>query len=505
MFSILYVEISETGSETYAILYYLLDFSGNYLSTVEGEKTYGEERGLSKQGVCDQLADLMNSLGGGIENLVILTDSYYKPLVEKFIADSDDYLYVARSTPFSVKTISDFLNLGDISLYGLYCLKFGTPTDIQKIDMIDRLLTYIGLGSEQTDGTYIVVHLVKRHGCYVLTCCWLTMTFASEMTLLGSKSEYFTFEGDQYIKLCRYLSELRLSVSKSGLSFESLTPVFYSEETYKWFNRWVHKWGISGFNNPLYVLESLSELVKPRLKELIGCSQTMFMRIFSNILREDYSFTARDISQVLVNLAPKLKLSVNNGRFHSEELFRKDFSSDIVDINIKNGFRYCITLDCEGNAQGGCSEVGGIIFAYGMHMLVKLETFYFKQRDFCEGMLNIVSRFEKLSNRYLPVKGIPVLTYGGTDAAMIATELSQSASRATRKKLDRSLDYIDCQGYVFDFLTHNNIELDNKKLSNVADNLGVEVVKPKHSALNDAKTLFNVLSRVYLSENDFVI
>lgn len=508
MFSILYLEISELGSNKYSFLYYMLDFSGNYIGSTEREKEYGEESNISMNDMLNKLAELINSLGSEASNIDILTDIGYEHLVNKILKRVEAYLYVNTGTPLVARGLGQVMGFSWVSLFDIYTMNFGVPESRNKIDMIDRVVTYYVV-RDCGNGTFLIMHLAKRYGCYILTSCWMTVNVNLKVSILGRKSSYFDLSEDNYIPLNIYFTELKLALADSGLSLDSVRVLFYSEMMRKQFENWARRHGLynkdASFIKPILIWESLSQLIKPKLRELIGDSQNMFMRIFSSITKMDYSLSAYDLARILVNLYPQMNFQVSGSRLISDKMFCKDFSSDIpVDIDLKKGFRFGIIMDCEGNPYGGCSEVGGIIFAYAQHMLVKLETFSFKNRDFVEGVQSIITAYTEKTGRYLPSRGIPILTYGGSDAGMIERELQESSSRQLRRKIEKSFQFVDCQGYVFDFLVENKIELDNKKLSTVANFFGVEIVRPVHSGLNDAKTLFNVLSRIYLSKNDFV-
>ena len=505
MFSIMYTEVVQADNGTFSLLYYILNFSGNYLSSVEGEKEYSVRKSLSQNQLYDTFADMLNAMGSDIDSLVVITDTMYKDLVCDCINGANDRLYVRREAPFEVRTISEFFGHGELTMYELYCLVFGTPVEMPKVDLIDRLMTYIGLQYENRETAFITVYLERKQGYFVLSACWMTLNYKKEVTILGNKSVFFEQNGDNYIRLNQYISTLRLEVAKSGLSFDALLPVFYSKSDYIMFSRWISRTGVEVFNKPLYCMESLQTFTCKLLQELAEQSAENFLRLCTASAKGEYRLSARELALAFREFNRYLPLQYHGDTFSSDVTYTKDFSADAVALDSKGKYKYCIVLDCEGTQTGGCAEVGGIIAAYADGVLYKAETFYFKHREFSEGMLNIVKRFEQVTNRYLPVKGIPVLTYGNTDSNMINTELAESVPRTARRKIEKSFEFRDCQDYISAFVDSKGISCANKQLSTVAASIGVTTVLPKHNALNDAKTLFNVLAMAYMAQGEFVL
>ena len=135
MFSILYLEISELGSNKYSFLYYMLDFSGNYIGSTEREKEYGEESNISMNDMLNKLAELINSLGSEASNIDILTDIGYEHLVNKILKRVEAYLYVNTGTPLVARELGQVIGFSGVSLFDIYTMNFGVPESRNKIDM----------------------------------------------------------------------------------------------------------------------------------------------------------------------------------------------------------------------------------------------------------------------------------------------------------------------------------------------------------------------------------
>ena len=132
-------------------------------------------------------------------------------------------------------------------------------------------------------------------------------------------------------------------------------------------------------------------------------------------------------------------------------------------------------------------------------------SFFFDNLDIVEGFKQIFESYERQIQRYIPNKGVDILVYGANDEKMIRASFSGKQGKIMKKKIDRLFHFTDCRSYVDDFIDMSEIKVDNHKLSTVAKTLGVLTVEPKHNALNDSKTLFNVLAQILLKTEEFVV
>lgn len=508
MFSVLYFEVYEDSASSYSFLYYLLNYSANHLTVVENEKDYGEKHGLTEEEVIYEIADLLNSLGGNARNIIIVTDVVYKQLAQHLTNKAEAYLYIDRGMPFVVKDIAEEFGQSGLSLFDLYSSRFGV-SDLCKIDMINNLLVDLAMSKDTSNTAIIFIKTVRKADFLVITTAWGALGVNHSVTQLGYNNICLDLHTDNYLEINKFMLSLRKNIAISGLSFDTLIPIFYSGSNAIEFNNLLRKYGIKPIENSLSFMDLLISISHRNLwmKEANLQSNDVFMRLFSGVLRDRYIVTAKELIQVFDNMSQKLDLVLSDDRrsFLHSGTYYKDFSSDTLSRDFKNGYNYAVIVDCEGTSYGGCKEVGGLIVAYGKGNLAKIETFYFKQRDFSDGISNVISRYEQITGRYLPARGIPVVTYGGSDENMILGELKENSSRLARRRFKSQFDFIDSQGYIFDYLDDTGLRLENRHLSDIAEGLGVEVITPKHNALNDAKTLFNVLSRIYMFTDNFVI
>jgi hypothetical protein len=67
-------------------------------------------------------------------------------------------------------------------------------------------------------------------------------------------------------------------------------------------------------------------------------------------------------------------------------------------------------------------------------------------------------------------------------------------------------NYVDCKDFVSNYLLCNEeIVVEGRQtLSNIAKALGVKPLYPKHKPLNDARTLFNILSQILMETGKFL-
>ena len=100
---------------------------------------------------------------------------------------------------------------------------------------------------------------------------------------------------------------------------------------------------------------------------------------------------------------------------------------------------------------------------------------------------------------------LPVLVYDEMDKSYIKISLLEMNETKSIKLINKNMDFINTRAFIENVMKDKNIETPNYKLSTVAESIGVAKKRPLHNALNDSKTLFNVLSGLLVISGRFII
>lgn len=509
MYSVLYLDVKESDKQSGSLIltYYMLSFSGQYITTKENEKEYGVSRYQSEEQVVSKVAELVNSVCSDLDTLLILSG---RSDLTDLLSKVEERLYVPAKLTW--QRLQDYLECPNFTLFEIYSHYFNVDESYGLMEIIDGLISGVvrcKYGSRfEESSSFLVIQPLVRGDLAIITFAWAKLSVNNEVTILGTEQCSLPDVEDNYCRVGVFFKTLETKIASTGVAYDSLIPVFYTEQYYNTYRNLMRGMDVEVYSEPVYLQDLLLSCVTSRLRDKIGSSYSKMMRVFSDRIREEYYLAALRLCTILKLVSTEIKLCVNDERLEATGILRKDFSSDVLAPDYKLSFRYGIVLDCEGNAKGGCSEVGGIIFGYNKqrNIIVKLETFHFKRMEFTEGMQDILNRYSAVSGRYIGGT-IPVLTYGKTDEIMIGNEMTESVPRSIRKRIQKSLNFIDAQDFINEYLekSPDSSGMENRKLSTVAAHLGVKIISPKHNALSDAKTLFNVLAYICFTGEELVI
>lgn len=220
--------------------------------------------------------------------------------------------------------------------------------------------------------------------------------------------------------------------------------------------------------------------------------QAIFLRL-SNTLRLVH-YTAKDfIESLAVN---ELVEGVDEaGDLLFVDTFYKDYSLCKVEKGVNKGItKYSLIIDCEGikNSDGsltnGFSEVGVLLFGHTADGLIVVDNMTTDDKLLNDSFIQFFDDY-RAELGYHDI--INVYTFGRSDEKMISVGLKYT--------IKKRLKFIDIQGNIVKYLDSNNICIDKSRvLTNIAESLGVKAIYPKHTAINDARTLFNVVSELCL-------
>lgn len=212
---------------------------------------------------------------------------------------------------------------------------------------------------------------------------------------------------------------------------------------------------------------------------------------------------SREITSTeLINLCKQTRVvqSVNNGVLKLRPSYTKDFS--MCYSPVPRGATYGVIIDCEGqlgkdgSLDNGCRETGGVVYARSGRMLVCLDRFS------CEEPLlgaTLSRMIDNIRGFGFTGRSLNVLTFGLSDRKMLTASI-EKCSKYERNQFLRLFKYTDCRQFVE---RHAEEVIGRSTLSNLARSLGVSVLVPKHKAINDARTLFNVLAMILYLHGEF--
>lgn len=384
---------------------------------------------------------------------------------------------------YKVKIFSEYVNLQvGIGLYELFSYFYEGKVE-KDLDMVELL--FEGL-------------LADSPWCFCLklgvSFCWFTV---GETSLCKLGTMQFSEAISKY-SVGRFMKRLRYNIAKSGINLFKVRYLIWDSQDL-------------GAEFLDYLL-SYNKLVDffSRIEGLKDRSIYSVMRLLSNNLLLRYSPSAEKFVDCLNDGFQQLGLREESGVLYSKDIYYKDYSnctSNIVDFSKCS---YGIIIDCEGvegvngSLKNGVRELGGIIYCKYGNILLKLDLFVCDGVLLGDTLLQVVKNYKGFTSGFS--RYINVITFGKSDEIMLKAGLKSTCSKRDYKMFDSVLNFHDCSSYINSYITENNIEVDgHHTLTNLAKALQVLPLYPKHKPLNDARTLFNILSRVLYDTERFVV
>ena len=115
----------------------------------------------------------------------------------------------------------------------------------------------------------------------------------------------------------------------------------------------------------------------------------------------------------------------------------------------------------------------------------------------------VINNFKSYNTNILS-HNIRVLVYGTSDETLFQASLREKLSQRKYVNICNKLEFINVYDYINSYIDKFDDFDEKHTLENVAKYLSVRVLKPIHNPLNDARTLFNVLSRILQMTKKFV-
>lgn len=509
MYSILYADIirESVKADSFILISYLLNFSGNYIVPQEKEKYQNEQHKLSRDVVVQELAKLVNRVDSDTSDLFVLTSGEIEVLQE-FLNDAKEQFYVDRD--IEVMSVQHKLGYSTrLSVFDMYTLNFGGGRVCTTLEMIDALIVSRFrevLKHKYNQGSGIVIVHLRRFSEeeYALSFSWGILTSGYKYNSVGTLSGSVNLGSEIYLySFNQLLLELITNLARSGFSLYNTVWVCSSQGIWGEFEKLSRLCQFSRLSDvPLCFLTDILKDI-PLMKILGGIEpyQALLGVFLGGRVSADWGRAASVIGSIFERYSELLKLTVSDDTLvvsHPEYLH--DFSLIMPGEMNLNRAKYFMLLDCEGTVQGGATEVGGLIVAVNDGQLIKLGSFNFDRFDFESSFADMLNTWQELTGRKV-VRGITFYTYGSNDETMFMQALRNEMGRKNKRKYFNYLKFLDCQPVIFKLLEELGIN-EGRRLSSVARALGVSTVMPKHSALNDAKTLFNILSVGFLLKGD---
>ena len=311
------------------------------------------------------------------------------------------------------------------------------------------------------------------------TVCWFRVIDGC-LRRLGSMS---VTDPASSLSVGEFVKKLRYNLVISGVGLNKLTFLTYGQSMLSEYYP-VYK-NLKGI---FYSIEGLKGLT---LNEI-------YWQLSSNISVNKTKITALDLVDALSDSYKALGLSFNGSHISCRYRYYKDYSDcRYKGISARN-CEYFFIVDCEGvtggdgSLQAGCRQVGVILCARCGDILMSVYRFLGDAPLISEVLSGVPDVYRDITDRPISSKGIKVYTYGISDKVMLESQIAQS-DKKIRKKLSGVFNFIDVKPSISVALDKTNMT-GKRTLQNIARHFGAYVIRPKHNALADARTLFNILA-----------
>ena len=422
-----------------------------YLDKLNKETIYYQSKEVNGFGFPSSLIE---------EDNCVLTQN--KELLDELITNNID-----------VTLLSDKLNLPDCyTLYDIFSFYFAGKVN-NDIDMIQAIFNGI-----LNDSDY----------CFCMK--------------IGSSFSWFVFKDNRIIKINKLQFSFAMSKYSVGNFIKQLNyKIAQSEINLKKviYLIWDYSDIDNEFNTYIKNYKLLSEVFTD-IRGIDGLSCLDTYKLLSNNIDFNIALNADKFVDVLNNNMSDLRLNYFENRFTYNNIFLKDYSSEVCSNIVYAKSEFFIVMDCEGvkNSDGdlrnGLDELGGLICCIYNNRVISNESFSCDIILMKETLKIAFNNYKKLSKKSV----INILVYGSSDEKMFYNSYKSS--------LKFKLKFIDCKPFIKRYLMNNNLVLDSKQtLSNIARHLYVKPIFPKHNPLCDARTLFNILTKIYYKTKEFPI
>lgn len=410
------------------------------------------------------------------DNKGILTDEIlgsFKPKTTQITTTSSEVQELLDKKGYQVSRLPEMLGLTqNLSLYEVFSYYFEgkVQTDYDMVDTIFKGLIY------------------DSDWCFCLkigvTFCWFTIT-PTKLVKLGAMQFSETITN---YTVGRFIKRLRYNIARTGVNLSKIKFLYWNEDDYD-----------LEFSKYIFTFDYLYRFFN-NIDGLHDMKASNIMRLLSHTIKPKYIVTAEAFVSCLSDSFQDLGLTQKDGVLYSTQTYYKDYNTCVSPIIDSSKCSYGMIFDTEGvkgsdgKMTNGVSELGGLIYCKYKNILLNVDTFECDSLLLSETLNRVVLNYRDITgtNRY---KKIPVLVYGKSDILMLGNS-------SIPEKIYRVFDFIDCKKFIKQHCTEIS---DKPTLSNIAREFGVKPIYPKHRALNDSKTLFNILAKILQDSEEFVI
>lgn len=372
------------------------------------------------------------------------------------------------------------------------CLGFKSPLGLYEI------FSYFFEGKVENDFNMIEAIfnglLLQSDYCFCLkignSFCWFSVK-PTELKVLGSMQLCHVM--NKY-NTGQFMKRLRYEIAKMGYNLDRVKWLVWDETDIK-----------NEFANYIFKYDMLCNFFS-EIEGFKGLGCKDIMKILSHEVQDHFELRANVFVSCLKDSFSSLGLYEKDGVLYSGTTYYKDFSSCVSTIIDSRKLSWGIIIDCEGkkglngSLSNGFREMGGIIYCRYNNTLLNASTFICDEVMLSETLDKVLTNYKELSG--LPTnKPINVIVYGSSDKIMFFSSLNSVCSKVVKSKVERRFKFTNCSMFIKDYLGVSNIPT----LEDVAKKCKVSCLKPAHNPLNDCRTLFNVLARILLESNDFVV
>lgn len=402
----------------------------------------------------------------------------------------ENELIKSKISDIKLHRLSSYLSLPiDSTLYDIFSYYFDSDgEELTDLNILNIILSSILMCNNNMKYIYCMCFLCN----FEYSFTWFYINDNSYIKILDSSSfildnqDLFSYKFGNFKKLLRY------KVAKLGYNIKNIRFLTFGSNIFSNY--------LSNYIDLLDILSSINGINSLGYKYIV--------RLLSNDIKSNSKSNSLELVTALQQSSVNLGLKqLDNGEIYYKKLFRKDYSICTCNEFDKTRGKWGIILDCEGNRnnEDGLRELGGIIFCRYKNILLNVDSFECNEILLEETLQRVIKNFEEETGRYIPNRGINVYTFGGSDESMIDSSLRKVSNKQFRRKICKIFKFYDCRNKLYKFMDDNNITFDDKSLSGIAQELGVYVVFPKHSAISDSRTLFNILAFILQDSNIWIL
>lgn len=385
------------------------------------------------------------------------------------------------------------------SLYKIYCSEFGTPINLTQEEMIRKIMVH-SVWKAVVKNCIVYKCSVVEDG-YNFDFSLFSITKDGYMKILGNTTYFVPNDNYIYCNTNNVLTELKKNITDKGISENSLLG--YRLDKYDSIMVKFHEQYEVEFPdyliNSLYLGKLLSKICMVKNIPLRSVYDCLSKRVYQSDMEWD---TLRVVS-AFSDVSKKAMCYIDNNEIGYDKNYYVDFSSKVF-VNSKADFAsYGFILDCEGKADGGCSEIGAVLYGQYDDKIVIIKEYEGREEALSMILKSMVADYQKYTKKRNTK--LPVLVYDEMDKSYIKISLLEMNETKSIKLINKNMDFINTRAFIENVMKDKNIETPNYKLSTVAESIGVAKKRPLHNALNDSKTLFNVLSGLLVISGRFII